>query len=229
MKKRTVFWLAGLVAIATIGSCARTVVFEWKTYQASSGWSVRYPAHWHFQEFNRSCTRLGGWRGVVVTNLDRPIEPEAVPEGSCSNAWEVRGLPDSTIVVEIRNEPWFGRPPAINSPLRLEWADPVIDVGPNDEPLVGAIQPRLHLAFPHDGIVFAMNAWIAGGVSTADRRGLEALVRSIGFAGDPEHPVETISPSPGPPQNPSNPRVSLCASRPGSDGGCPARREAPSG
>jgi hypothetical protein len=105
----------------------------------------------------------------------------------------------------------------------------VIDLGPNDEPLVGAIQPRLHLAFPHDGNVFAMNAWVAEEVSNADRRDLEALISSIDFARDPVQPVETISPSPSASQNPSDPLVALCASRPGSDGGCPKGRPASRG
>lgn len=214
--------MAVMLSIALVGACGLTASSAWRIYEAPSGWAVTYPAHWHLQTFHRTCTRAGAWIGVVITNLDRPIEPEPVlREGSCNNSWYIRDLPESTIVVEIRRDAtMFGSGGhEINFPLRLEWATPVASEGPR---WGGYIQPRHYLPFEYGGNGFTLNAWIASEASAADRQGLQALAHSIDFSGYRVRLQPSVSPSPGPAEtadaiSPSTP----CPFRPGSDGGCP--------
>jgi hypothetical protein len=209
-----------VAAALVAGACGRALPPVWQTYEASSGWTVTYPGHWLLQEFHRTCSRAGSWIGVLVTNLDRPIQPEQVlREGSCNNSWEVRDLPDSTVIVEIRRDATtFGNGGhEANFPLRLDWAEAVPAEGPRWE---GYIQPRLFLPFEYGGHGFTLNAWIASDASAADTQRLRALVHSIDFSGYEVRPQPTASSSPGPVNtpDPSTP----CPSRPGSDGGCPS-------
>ena len=177
--------LATLLTVLAVGACGGSLPLEWRTYEAPSGWAVTYPGPWHLQEFHRTCTRAGSWIGVVITNLERPIEPMAAGEGSCNNSWELRGLPRSTIVVEIRRDATtFGSGgPEANFPLRLEWAEQVMDVSSGDGRLVGSIQPRLFLPFEYRGHGFTLNTWIASEASAGDKERLQALIRSIDFSG----------------------------------------------
>jgi len=166
----------------------------WRTYQDTGKlWTLRYPSTWHTQPFG---TDPGDFRGVLVSNVPfRFSHPHPNRVGYFTGAWDMSGLPETAVVVQVQLSD-FGPisphgPPWTHFPLHLADAKAV-----TDHPAFGAPQPRLFLPLniahqPHNYAVFA---WFGRHASQADRHVAAQIVASLRF----QTPRITLSPDQAP-------------------------------
>jgi hypothetical protein len=150
---------------------------EWETTtDEASRVELRHPSNWHVRRLGNYCHRIGP--GLLVSNLRRhKFEHPEIRDG-CTNAWELRNLPDGFVLVDVS---WFAFPygarahaPATPLPLEL------------DQLKTFYRPPSERCECSYAGVAVAdlgytVRVWIGKGATADVRESVEELVRSIRF------------------------------------------------
>ncbi|HEY7873580.1 MAG TPA: hypothetical protein VIG64_00505 [Actinomycetota bacterium] len=160
------------ILIAMLGTAVVVSYPPW-TWGAASDRPLKvhfhYPRGWSVAHFENDLG-LVTHTGTLVSNLDHDFRYPDLGPGSATSAWEMTGLPDDTVLVEISRAPRFAMPcrDTDRFPLPLSTA-----ARSSNEPLYGA--PRYYwlrgciedrpsfgvfvYLFPDAGARDALRAW----------------------------------------------------------------------
>lgn len=173
--------IVGVIAVVTVPGDNEQVAVtssdhDWRELHVSIlDWRLEHPAAWQVQLFEHLC-RIGE-SGAVMTNLDRPIERETIPDG-CTTGWDLSEVPSEFVGVEVTYRaggPATASDPSASDtprPLRLEDFDRIDDLTLH-EPITIAGETR-----------YAVRVWIGQDASTTDVAAVERLVGSIEWRSD---------------------------------------------
>ena len=163
---------------------------EWVTSAVGGmGWEVRHPSSWRFQNFTDSC-RISR-QGALFSNVEHDFATPDL-EGNCTTAWDMRGLPDDLVVIEVSH--WTGGPTFLPSdepdrpgfPLSLDDARPSTS---QHEAAYGAPQPSLGIAVRwHGDDRYLVKVWLGPEASEEDREVAGRVVASISLPPGPGEP-----------------------------------------
>lgn len=138
-----------------------------------------YPSNWHLQSFNRSLGVGGDHVGFVISNVDHVFDhPDLGPDVNHGQAWDMRALPNSAVVIEVSLLAGFAYTRCERGkdefPLDLATFD-----RDNIQPSYGA-PPRLY-AIPciEDAYSVVTHVWLFPNASAEDREAAETIVESI--------------------------------------------------
>jgi hypothetical protein len=137
------------------------------------GWHFEHPASWSLQRFAGQC-RIGA-SGSVVTNLDRPLRFESLPDG-CTTAWDLSGVPADFVGVQISlfsGGPHVPAGPDTLFPLRISQADLQAPPRDDDPPF-----RNIPVSLGGNGR-YSVVVWEGRDASARDRERVERIVASI--------------------------------------------------